>query len=80
MPNASIIDIKLGVKTYDPNGSPDKTLRELEKSLRSTNNSLGLRLAGVKYKNSMNEITTDIHGEKAYTEINTYAKLKACIF
>ena len=52
MPNASVMDIKLGAKTYQPGSS--KKQQEIEKGSLTETTKIGLRLAGVKYKNGDN--------------------------
>lgn len=54
MPYASIIDIKLGVKNYNPNGSDIKRASEIQKS-KGSSAELGLRVSGVKIKSATNE-------------------------
>lgn len=53
MPNASIIDIKLGIKSYDPNGSATKRSAEISKG-NGSNVDLGMRVSGLKIKGATN--------------------------
>ena len=54
MPNASVIDIKLGGKTYEPGSK--KRQSEIEKGQLTETTKIGMRLAGIKIKDANNQI------------------------
>lgn len=48
--NGSIIDLKIGYKTYNPNGSALKREKEIKKAKQCDQLIMGFRIAGVKVR------------------------------
>lgn len=77
--SASIIDLKIGFLTYNPNGSKLKKEKELKKAKVCEQDKLGFRVAGLKVRDASDNLIINKNGSIAYTTINTEALVKESI-
>lgn len=64
--NGSIIDLKIGYKTYNPNGPAIKREKELKKAAQCDQNYMGFRVAGIKIRDQIGALTVNKNGSDAY--------------
>ncbi|KAM3132790.1 hypothetical protein pb186bvf_015095 [Paramecium bursaria] len=69
---ASIIDIKMGFKTYGPTTSKEKLEKEKLKEVISNQKTLGFRIAGIKVRDQNGQLIVDSNGSSCYKLYNTH--------
>ncbi|CAD8079219.1 unnamed protein product [Paramecium primaurelia] len=74
--NGSILDLKMGYKTYHPYCTAEKRIKEMKKAAQCDQNQMGLRVGGIKIRDQNGELTINKHGSEAYRLIRNEKLMK----
>ncbi|CAD8088787.1 unnamed protein product [Paramecium sonneborni] len=77
--NGSIIDLKIGYKTYSPNCTKQKREKEIKKANFCNQKQMGFRVAGIKIRDENGESIVNKNGSEAYKWIINQNKMKDII-
>ncbi|CAD8184624.1 unnamed protein product [Paramecium pentaurelia] len=77
--NGSIIDLKIGYKTYNPNGPAIKREKELKKAAQCDQKYMGFRVAGIKIRDQIGALTVNKNGSDAYKWIRNDKQMREII-
>ncbi|CAD8092522.1 unnamed protein product [Paramecium sonneborni] len=77
--NGSIIDLKIGYKTYNPNGSALKREKEIKKAIQCDQKYMGFRVAGIKIRDQIGALTVNKNGSEAYKWIKNDKQMRDII-
>ncbi|CAK82939.1 unnamed protein product (macronuclear) [Paramecium tetraurelia] len=77
--NGSILDLKIGYKTYHPNCTQEKKEKEIKKASLCDQVLMGFRAAGIKIRDQNGVLTINKNGSEAYNWITNDQKMKDII-